>query len=142
MFLGEYGYVIDKKGRVAIPPRLRQEFEAGIVLSRGFDKCIIVYPLHEWQKLAEKLTALPFTRSNNRRLNRGIFGNAFPMELDRQGRVGLPLPLREHAEIDNEVVIVGGHNYLEIWSRELWLPEKALVDEQLGQIAEMVEVRG
>lgn len=141
MLVGQYEYNIDQKGRVAIPARFREAFKEGLVLSQGFDRCIIVYPTEEWKRRAEKLAALPITRSNHRRINRATFSSAFSLELDRQGRVVLPLGLREYAQIGSEVVIAGIHSYLEIWSKDLWGAEKTLMSAQASEIAEAVEVQ-
>lgn len=139
MFLGEYEHNIDQKGRIAIPARLREAFAHGIVLSRGFEKCIVVYPLSEWNKVAEKLAALPVTQSKVRRINRSTFANAFQLDLDGQGRVLVPTPLREYASINGDAVVVGVNNYLEIWSRDNWAAESATMDEEAWQTAESVE---
>lgn len=139
MFLGEYDHSIDQKGRIAIPSRLRYAFEHGVVLSRGFEKCIMVYPLGEWNKVAERLAALPVTQSKVRRINRSTFSSAFHQELDGQGRVLIPPQLREYAAINGEVVVVGANTYLEIWSKEQWVAERASLDEDAWQLAESVE---
>ncbi len=139
MFLGEYEHNIDQKGRVAIPARLRDAFSKGLVLSRGFEKCIVVYPLAEWNKVAEKLAALPMTQSKVRRINRSTFSSAFQQELDGQGRVLVPPQLREYAGINGDVVVVGVNNYLEIWSKENWAAESGTMDNEAWQLAESVE---
>ena len=141
MFLGEYEYRMDPKGRVAIPPKFRGEFWEGIVFARGLERCIVAYPPPLWKETADRFAALPITRSKSRRIGRVIFGTAFSLELDEQGRVVLPPPLRQHAEIKEAVVIVGVNNYHEIWSKELWEGEKALMEEQAWQIAEGMESR-
>lgn len=139
MFLGEYDHSIDQKGRIAIPARLREAFENGVILSRGFDKCINVYPLAEWNAVAEKLAALPPTQSKVRRINRSTFSSAFQQELDGQGRVLIPPQLREYAEINGEVKVAGVNTHLEIWSKEQWAVERASLDEEAWQLAESVE---
>ncbi|MBI2865036.1 MAG: division/cell wall cluster transcriptional repressor MraZ [Chloroflexi bacterium] len=139
MFLGEYPYVMDQKGRLAIPPRFREAFRVGLVLARGFDKCILVYPLYEWKAMAESRASLPPTRSSVRRANRYTFSGAFDLELDKQGRVLVPASLREYGEIKVDVVVIGLHNYLEIWAREQWENEKSLMRETGWQIGESVE---
>jgi len=141
VFLGQYEHSLDQRGRVAIPAKFRDAFQEGLVLARGFDTCILVYPVAEWQRMSDKLAALPMTRSNSRRINRATFSNAFDSELDRQGRVLLPAPLREYSQIKDAVVIVGVYNYVEIWSKELWATEKALMEQQAWQTAEAVELR-
>jgi division/cell wall cluster transcriptional repressor MraZ len=97
MFFGEFNYKIDDKGRVPIPPRFRRELKDGVVLTAGAEKCINAYPLSEWKKLATALTGGSLTRSKLRRLNRAIFATAFSIDIDGQGRVALPVPLREYA---------------------------------------------
>jgi len=142
MFFGEFEYKIDEKGRVPLPPRFRGELKEGVVLTPGVEECITAYPLSEWKKLAATLTTGSVTRSKLRRLNRAIFATAFNLNIDGQGRIALPLPLREHAEIEDEVIIAGANNYLEVWNKDKWLKEKALSQEQAGQIIESMEKHG
>ena len=139
MFFGEFEYKIDEKGRVPIPPKFRSEFKEGVVLTPGVEKCIIAYALPEWKKLAATLTTGPVTPSKLRRLNRAIFATAFNLNIDGQGRIALPVPLREYAEIEDEVVIAGANNYLELWNKEQWESEKAISQEQVWQIIESLE---
>ena len=141
MFYGEYNYKIDEKGRVAIPPRFRRELKDGVVLFPGAEKCINMYPLTEWRKLSTSLTSSPLTQNKMRRLKRAIFATAFNVTIDGQGRVALPVPLREHAEIQEDVVVTGANNYLEIWNQVFWEEEKAISQEQVWQIIESLERR-
>jgi len=139
MFFGEFEYKIDEKGRVPIPPRFRGQLKEGIVLTPGIEKCITAYPLAEWKKLATVLTSGSLTPSKMRRLNRAIFATAFSTSIDGQGRVALPPPLREYAEIVDEVVVAGANNYLELWNKVHWEEEKAISREQSWQIIESLE---
>lgn len=141
MFLGEYEYRIDDKGRLSFPARFREDLKQGMVLTRGLEKCIVAYPVSEWQKVAESMASLPLTRGKARRMIRVTFATAFSTELDGQGRVLLPSPLRQYAEINDLVVVAGVNNLIEIWSKELWESEKALMDEQAWHIAEAMEPR-
>lgn len=141
MFFGEFNYKIDEKGRVPIPPRFRREFKDGVVLAPGVEKCINAYTLSEWKKLAAELTSSSVTPNKMRRLNRAVFATAFNTFIDGQGRVALPVPLREHAEIMDEVVIAGANTYLEIWNKIYWEEEKAVSQEQAWQIIESLEKR-
>ena len=136
MFLGEYEYKIDEKGRIPLPPKFREQLREGLILSQGLEKCITAYPIPEWKKIAEKLSTLPPTRNKERRMNRFIFATAFDIEIDGQGRVMLPLPLRQHAEIKDSVIIAGLNNHFEIWSKENWEQEKALIVAEAWQISE------
>ncbi|GAH51280.1 unnamed protein product [marine sediment metagenome] len=139
MFFGEFEYKIDQKGRVPLPPRFRRELKDGVVLMPGVEKCIWAYPLAEWKKLAASLTTGSFTPSKLRKLNRAIFATAFYLSIDGQGRIALSVPLREYAEIVDEVVIAGANTYLEIWNIVLWEEEKAASQEQAWQIIESLE---
>ncbi len=139
MFFGEFEYKIDQKGRVPLPPRFRRELKDGVVLMPGVEKCITAYPLSEWKKLATTLTTGSVTPSKLRRLNRAIFATAFMLGIDGQGRVALPIPLREYAEIADEVVIAGANTCLELWNREQWESEKAMSQEQAWQNIESLE---
>ncbi len=139
MFFGEFEYKIDEKGRVPIPPKFRQELKDGVVLITGIESCITAYPLSEWKKLAATLTGGSVTRSKLRKLNRALFASAFKLDIDGQGRVALPTPLREYAEIEDEVIIVGANNYFELWNKDQWLREKAISREQAWQSIESLE---
>jgi MraZ protein len=139
MFLGEFEYKIDEKGRVLIPPKFRRELKEGVILTPGVEKCVIAYALPEWRKLATTLTTGSVTPSKMRKLNRAFFATAFSLSVDGQGRIALPLPLRHYAEIDEEVVIAGANNYFELWNKEQWEAEKAISLEQAWQIIESLE---
>ena len=141
MFFGEFEYKIDEKGRVPLPPRFRRDLRDGVVLMPGVEKCIWAYPLAEWKKLAATLTTGSFTPSKLRKLNRAIFATAFYLSIDGQGRIALPVPLREYAEIVDEIVIAGANTYLEVWNKVLWEEEKAISQEQAWQIIESLERR-
>ena len=136
MFLGEYEYRLDQKGRVAIPPKSRGDFQDGIVVTRGYDNCIVAYTAATWGRLAEEYASLPGTDQGARRVNRLVFSSAFRLNLDRLGRVGLPTSLRDYAQIDDEVVVAGVGRHLEIWSKELWVRERELMEEQASEIAQ------
>jgi MraZ protein len=139
MFLGEFEYKIDEKGRVPIPPKFRRELREGVVLTAGPEKCIIAYSQAEWNKLAATLTGSTIAASKLRRLNRAIFATAFNLNIDKQGRIALPVPLRDYALIDDELVIAGVNTYLELWNKEQWESEKAISQEQAWQIIESLE---
>ena len=139
MFLGEFDYRIDEKGRVLIPPKFRRELKEGVVLTPGVEKCINIYSLSEFKKLAATLTTGSVTRSKLRKLNRAIFATAFTLNFDGQGRIALPILLREYASIEDEAVVAGANTYLELWSKEQWESEKAISQEQAWQIIESLE---
>ena len=139
MFFGEFEYKIDEKGRVPLPPKFRRELRDGVILAPGGEKCITAYPLAEWKKLATTLTSTSPSQSKLRRLNRALFAAAFSLIIDGQGRISLPLPLRQQAGIENEVIIAGANNYFELWDKEQWQEEKDISQEQAWQIIESLE---
>jgi MraZ protein len=139
MFFGEFEYKLDDKGRLPLPPRFRAHLKDGVVLTPGIEKCITAYPLADWRKLASTLTGSSVARSKLRQLNRALFATAFYLNIDGQGRISLPAPLREHAEISDEVVVAGGNIYFELWNKVHWEEEKALSQQRAWQIIESLE---
>jgi MraZ protein len=139
MFYGEYGYKIDEKGRIPIPPKFRNALKDGIVLTPGAEKCLTMYTALEWKKLSAKLTGSGLSRSKMRKLSRVLFATAFSTRIDNQGRIPIPAPLRDHAGMVDEVVIAGANTYLEIWDKTLWEEEKKDSQDQAWQIIESLE---
>ena len=119
-FHGEYQHRVDPQGRVAIPARYREEFTRGIYLTRGFDQCIWAFSPTGWDAYSSRYAAMSPSSRVARTLRRRVFGSTFDLELDRQGRVVLPLPLRQFAGLQEEVVIVGAGTWLELWDSSRW----------------------
>jgi MraZ protein len=122
MFLGQFSYTLDSKGRLTIPSRFREELPAEIVVTRGLDRCLVVYPIEVWREISQKVTSLPITDPRGRALRRVFFADAADAELDKQGRVLIPDRLREYAGLDlsSEVVIVGLDRFIELWDPARW----------------------
>jgi MraZ protein len=139
MFYGEFDYKIDEKGRLPFPPRFRNALKDGVMLVAGPDKCINAYTMPEWKKLSDALTGSGLVHSKMRVLSRSIFGTAFPTRIDGQGRIAIPAPLRDHAQIEDDAVVVGVNTYLEIWNQALWEEERRISQEQAWQIIESLE---
>ncbi len=139
MFFGEYLYKVDEKGRIPLPPKFRRELAGDVILSKGTEKNIIVYPLDEWKRLSDDLEAKVLTPAKLRRLKRDIFGSAFDASFDKQGRVTLQGTLRSYAEIGDAAVVVGVSNCIEIWDEKLWAEEKLLASEQASEIIEGID---
>jgi MraZ protein len=141
-FAGNFEYHIDEKGRVPLPPKFRRALEDGLVLTRGPDANIVIYPAAEWQKVADRLSSAGSLEPlKMRRLKRAIFATAFPSELDAQGRVSVPQSLREYAAITSEVLVTGVNNYIELWEKSRGNEELTQSVEQEGQIIESLENR-
>ena len=139
MFLGEYEYKVDSKGRLPLPTKFRQEFVGGLILTRGLEPCINVYKTEEFNKLADKLSNQTVAKNKLRKLNRFTFGSAFDQSLDGQGRMALPQTLRNYAQIEDTVIIVGANKWIELWSPKLWNEERIASEEQAWQIIESLE---
>ena len=123
MFYGEFDYKLDEKGRLPIPPKFRNVFKDGMILTSIAENCITAYTVEEWKNISESLITSPLPTQKNRRLNRAIFSSAFNTTIDAQGRVALPAPLRDYAQIAEDAIIVGANSYLEIWNKNLWQQE-------------------
>jgi MraZ protein len=136
MFIGEYSYSIDDKGRISIPVKFRGKLSEGCVVTRGLDHCLWLYPLDEWEKLAEELAKLPITQKDARSFSRLMLAGAMDLKIDKIGRVNLPGYLKEYAGIKSKVVITGMYNRLEIWPEEKWGEFKKNMEENSEQIAE------
>ncbi len=132
---------MDPQGRISLPARFRDAFRGGVVLTRGYDRCISVYTPSRWEAVASDMANLPMNRAKNRRMRRVTFTSAFQLEADRQGRVLLPASLRSYAQIGDEVVIAGMGDFLEIWSKEAWLQESESLEQEAWLIAETSEER-
>ena len=129
MFLGEFTHTIDDKGRVTIPAKFRGELAAGLVVTRGFDRNLMVFTMSEWEVLARKISDRPFSDESVRAFRRRVFSGAVDLTPDRQGRIVLPPYLREFAEIEDEVVIAGMFNYVELWSVEGWQAVRESIED-------------
>jgi MraZ protein len=119
---------MDEKGRLTVPAKFRAELASGLVVTRGMDRCLAIYPLAEWDRLAEKVSGLPITDHDARGLRRFFFAHASDAVPDRQGRVLIPPRLREYAGLDSEVVIAGLNTYIEIWNVDAWGEEREHIE--------------
>jgi MraZ protein len=129
MFLGEYTHTIDDKGRITIPAKFRDELEAGLVVTRGFDRNLMVFPMEQWEELAQRITARPLGDNSVRAFRRRVFSGASDLMPDRQGRIIVPQYLRDFAAIQSEVVIAGMYDYIEMWSAESWLTVRETIED-------------
>jgi MraZ protein len=135
VLLGEYEHSVDVKGRVAVPAKFRPQVETGLVITRGFERCLFAYPMEEWQALSQRVSSLSMGQVEARQLRRLLFASAFDTELDKQGRILLPAPLREYAGIGETAVVAGMNTYFEIWSQEAWAAEQADLADEAETIA-------
>src|SRR3989339_348000 len=141
MFIGEYNFSVDTKGRIAIPAKFRAMLGKGAVVTRGLDNCLSVYPKTEWTVVAKKLSSLPISQANSRAFSRLMLAGAMAVEFDGQGRIVLPEYLRQYAAIGKKVVIAGLFNRLEVWAEDKWAAYRGqtekdgnIIAEQLGEL--------
>ncbi len=120
MFMSEYNHTIDAKGRLIIPSKFRELLGEEFVVSRGMDGCLFVYTNEDWIAFEQKVRELPMINKEARWFSRFFLAGAAQVELDKQGRILLPVKLREFAELDKDVVLVGVGSRIEIWSKDKW----------------------
>jgi len=130
MFMGKYYNSIDAKNRMIVPSKHRDQLGGRCILTKGMDHCLYIYPLDEWEKQVEKVSALPQTDKNVRDYIRDVFSNAEECELDKQGRILIPAELKKQVYIDRELVTLGAMKRIEIWSKEVWENPKAYQTEE------------
>ena len=137
MLLGEHEHTLDEKNRLTLPARFRQAFAEGIVVTRGMDGCLFAYTPGDWTTLVQgRLATLDPLSKEGRRMQRFFYAGAVEAELDKQGRVGIPGALLEHAKLGRDVVVAGVHDHLEIWDRAAWRLELAEVEGSAEHVAE------
>jgi len=125
MFRGINPINLDAKGRMAIPSRYREPLSvhcAGemVVTIDTESRCLLLYPIHEWEEIQQKIEALPSFDKNARRIQRLLLGHATDVEMDANGRLLLSAPLREYAQLEKKIVLLGQGKKFEIWSETLW----------------------
>jgi MraZ protein len=137
MFWGEFTHQLDKKGRLIIPVRYRSHLGEGAILTRGIDRNLVIYPQETWRAVTEQLNQMPITHSTARALRRLMFSGAVELSLDKQGRVLVPLYLRDYASLNGAALIVGMETFLEIWEPHNW---RAALDGVSSALAEANDV--
>ena len=137
MFMGEYNHTIDAKGRLIIPSKFREALGDTFVVTKGLDGCLFVYDNTEWTAFEEKLKSLPITNKDARKFTRFFLAGAAEVEVDKQGRILVPNVLREFAELNKDVVLIGVASRIEIWSKERF--EGIASYDDMDEIAEHME---
>jgi MraZ protein len=136
MFIGEYNHNLDDKGRVAIPAKFRAILKKGVVATKGLDNCLFLYSKEQFEKIAQKFSALPISQAKARAFSRHILAGAMELEFDNQGRVTLPEYLRKFSNVKKSVIIAGLYNHLEIWDEADWNKYKSEAEKNSNAIAE------
>jgi len=138
---GEYWHTLDEKNRLFIPAKLRKAFKKGekLVLSRGLDGCLFLFPQDEWEKLEDKAKSLPITARDARAFTRHLFSGASLSVVDSQGRIPFPPSLKEYARIVKEVVIIGVSSRIEIWAKQRWENYSKNAENKVEDIADKLD---
>lgn len=142
MFMGEYSHSIDIKGRLIMPAKFREKLGDEFVISKGQDKCLYVRSKEEWEHFEEELAKLPTINKEARYFVRFFLAGATTCEVDKQGRILIPSVLREYAELDKDVIVVGGTDHIEIWNKDKYLEDQKYYEENIDEIAAKMESMG
>ena len=139
VFAGTYFHNIDEKGRMIVPAKFREGLCESFYVTIGDNGCLFAYPLEEWRKVEEKLSAVG---ANAQKIKRIFFANACECEVDKQGRTLIPAKLREFAGITKDVVVLGVSNKVELWAKERWNEYIGSEAETLEEISSQIELLG
>ena len=136
MFIGEYQHSIDIKKRLSLPAKFRKELGRNVIVTRGFDSCLVIYTEKKWKGAMEELRKLSTSKAENRKLNRTILGGAIEVSLDKLGRILIPDYLKNYASLKKNVTICGLSNKLEVWDSEKWESYRKKAELDIDKVAE------
>lgn len=136
MLLGRFDGIIGEKNQVVFPKEFREKIGSKFIITKGLDKHLIVVNEENWKTLLEGTDGKPFTEKSVRELQRFILGNAASIELDKKGRFIIPEHLREHANLQSEVVFAGIIRFVEVWDAKVWEEHQAMLSQNIESISE------
>jgi MraZ protein len=136
MLIGEYQHTLDPKKRLSLPAKFRKELGRRVVMTRGLDSCLFVFPVAAWRGIAEKLQSLPFGQENARGMARFMLAGAVETEVDAAGRILVPDFLKEFAGLRTNVVLAGVSDRVEIWDDARWQTYKRRIEKGSSDMAE------
>ena len=128
MFLGTHEPKLDEKGRIILPARFREELANGLVITKGQERCLYVFPSSEFASITDRRRQAPVTEKAARDYMRVMFAGAHDEVPDKQGRVTIPSGLRTYAALEKDCVVIGANTRLEIWDATSW--ESYLADRE------------
>lgn len=128
MFLGTHEPKLDDKGRLVLPAKFRDEIAEGLVITKGQERCLFAFPMHEFQRVTEALGQAPVTQRAVRDYSRVFFASASQEVPDKQGRITIPPALRTYAGLTRDCVVIGANTRIEIWDGAAW--ESYLSDKE------------
>jgi len=136
MLIGEYTHSLDPKKRLSLPVKFRRELGKKVVVTKGLDNCLFIYPLKEWQRITQKMSELPLGQADTRGFNRFFLSGAVEADIDSVGRILVPDFLKEFAKLEAKVVLAGVHDRVEIWDEARWTEYKGRIEKQADALAE------
>ena len=136
MFLGSHFPRMDDKGRLILPAKFREQLESGVVVTRGQERCLYLFPTEEFARLADQLRQAPVTSKQARDYLRVFLSGASDEDLDKQGRITIPPILRNYAGLDRDCAVIGAGQRMEIWAAPAW---EAYLSEQEPVFAQQAE---
>jgi MraZ protein len=125
MFLGQYQHTLDDKGRLMIPARYRELLVGGAFITQGFDRCLMVMTTSYFEEVYRRINAMNLADPTARLLRRLILANAYPVEVDKVGRVLVSSNLRQVINLEGEAIVAGQGDYFEVWTPALWQEQQA-----------------
>lgn len=129
MFLGQFQHNLDDKGRLMIPARFRDLLAGGAFITQGFDKCLMVMTEDYFKQVYERIEAMNLTDANARSLRRLLLANAYPVEVDKVGRILVPQNLRAFLQMEGEAILAGQGDYFEVWKPSDWSQQMAQLQD-------------
>ena len=129
MFLGQFQHNLDDKGRLMIPARFRELLAAGAFITQGFDRCLMVMTDVYFKQVYDRISAMNLADPMARLLRRLILSNAYPVEIDKVGRILLPQNLRQSIMLENEAILAGQGDYFEVWNPAEWNAQMAQLQD-------------
>lgn len=136
MFLGEYQHTLDAKGRVSLPAKFRTETTDRLVVSKGLDGCLWVFPADRYEEFASNLLSKDDFKKTSRKVQRYFMAGAAEVEIDSAGRISVPSVLREFAGLEKELAVIGAGHRIEIWNAEQWAAYNSEAAESIVDDAE------
>jgi MraZ protein len=138
MFLGTHEPRLDEKGRLILPAKFREELSAGLVITKGQERCLYVFPSQEFSEITQTLKQAPVTAKSARDYSRVMFAGAHDEIPDRQGRVTIPQALRTYAGLEKDCVVIGANTRVEIWDSNSWNEYLADREKSFAEVSEEV----
>ncbi|HEX8932067.1 MAG TPA: division/cell wall cluster transcriptional repressor MraZ [Patescibacteria group bacterium] len=136
MLIGQYESKIGEKHQAALPKKFREILGDKLIITKGFENCLIIVAVENWKTLLEGTAGKPFTNKSTRELQRFLLGNATDVELDSKGRFVIPEYLRNFASVKNEVVFAGISRFVEVWDKQSWEQHQVELNDNVDSIAE------